>query len=113
MNTFAQGDLFGGFLDLEIESKTEVLRDFAALASDPNYDIYASIVAGFTYISAVNVWSIGLIPTYTKPVVNPPVYKSFQSISPQGKSTLRIANMTSLSIEENPTLPQLYVYFAF
>lgn len=111
MNTFTQGDLFGGFLDLRIESKTKVLEDFAALASDPNYDIYTSIVAGFTYISALNVWSIGLIPTYTKPVPSPPVYDSFRSIVPQGTSTLRITNMTSLANEENPPLPQLYVLF--
>jgi len=54
MTTFDQGDLFGGFPDREIESKAEVIEDLGALASDPNYDIYASIIAGFTYVSALN-----------------------------------------------------------
>jgi len=109
LKTFPQGDLLGGFLNLDFSSKTEVLEDFAALASDPDYDVYASIVAGFTYVSAADAWSIGLIPTYTKPVADPAVYRSFRSIQPQVSSTLRITNMTALANEENHNLPQLYV----
>jgi hypothetical protein len=68
------------------------------IANGPEYDPYASIVTGFTFLG--NQWSIGHLMTYTKEVETPPpVYQPMLAIQPQTLNTLKNTSLSALTNE--------------
>jgi FAD/FMN-containing dehydrogenase len=103
--TFKQAGIWGGSLGQDISSRQEVFEAFANIANGPEYDPYASIVSGYTFVA--NQWSIGHLMTYTKEVETPPaVYQPLLSIQPQTQNTLKNTNLSTLTNESvsAPTL---------
>ena len=103
LQTFPQGNIWGGSLSHSINSSDEVFKAFADIASAPQYDPYTSLVTGFTFNSTSQEWSIGHLPTYTKPTADPPVFKELLAIEPQLANTLAVTNLSTLTNE--PPLP--------
>ncbi|CAD6587001.1 MAG: hypothetical protein ASARMPREDX12_002569 [Alectoria sarmentosa] len=103
LQTFSQGELWGGSLTQSIDSSDEVFEAFAKIASAPQYDPYASLVTGLTFNSTGQQWLIGHLATYTKPVADPPVFEGLLAIEPQLQNTLGFTNLSTLTNE--PGLP--------
>ena len=103
LETFPQGNLWGGALAQSINSSDEVFEAFANIASAPQFDPYASIVTSVSFSSTDQQWSISHLATYTEPVADPPVFEELLAIEPQISNTLGFTNLSTLTNE--PGLP--------
>ncbi|MCJ1454568.1 hypothetical protein MMC28_004921 [Mycoblastus sanguinarius] len=99
LQTFPQGDLWGGVLQQSINSSDEVFSAFANIASAPQYDPYASLVSSAAFNSTNQEWGITHLATYTKPVADPPVFEELLAIRPQLLNTLGFTNLSTLTNE--------------
>lgn len=112
MRTFEQGDFWGGFIGLGIDSVEQQFQYFQDLLGSPNYDPYAALIYTLVFNVTGNTWYTASNFEYTKPVVNPPFFQNFTSL-PQTFSTMRISNLTDFSIELSASNPngnrQLFV----
>jgi hypothetical protein len=75
-----------------------VFKAFTDIAGAKNYDPYTSLVTGLLFVSAAKTWSISTTPIYTKPVLNPPVYRELLAI-PSTVSTLGLHNLSTYAAE--------------
>ncbi|MCJ1313343.1 hypothetical protein MMC25_007020 [Agyrium rufum] len=104
MRTFKQGKLWGGGVFYDISTAPQQLQALADFTAAEPYDEYASVIVSFAYAGpTVLVAANSLV--YTKPIVNPPSLQPFTAI-PDTSSTMRITNLTDLTLElgiENPT----------
>ncbi|MCJ1292642.1 hypothetical protein MMC34_004195 [Xylographa carneopallida] len=100
LKTFVQGKLWGGFMINPIETATEqfqYLEDFA-MASGSGLDPHASVINAYIFGSK-GPSAIANQFTYTKPEPFPSILGNFTGIQPQISSTLRVTNLTDLTIE--------------
>ncbi|MCJ1377709.1 hypothetical protein MMC17_000805 [Xylographa soralifera] len=100
LKTFAQGKLWGGFVINPIETAAEqfqYIEDFAT-ASGNGADPYASVINAYIF-GAKGPIAIANQFTYTKPEAFPSILENFTSVQPQISNTLRITNLTDLTIE--------------
>ncbi|KAF4626844.1 hypothetical protein G7Y89_g11318 [Cudoniella acicularis] len=82
-----------------------MLNAFSGFMSSQNFDPHADMIFAVGYSNPGGIQSLNLGLQYTKPIVNPPVFQPFVNISQKIFSTLRIANMSSLVIEEDTHNP--------
>lgn len=97
LHAFKQDGLWGGMSYYNLSTIDDHLTAFVDFNSADTYDEYASLITSFVLFSG----SPPVLATnmeYTKPVENPPSLHALTSI-PAISSTLRITNMTELSIE--------------
>ncbi|TDZ27473.1 Bifunctional solanapyrone synthase [Colletotrichum spinosum] len=108
MQTFPQGEFWGGQTFHDISTRKEHFKAHADLASMPSYDPYVHYINNLVLSNATRSWFIGSSLQYTKsnpPVVEPAVFKPFLDIAqkplfPGGPTnTLRVDNVTSVSRE--------------
>ena len=95
-----QGKLWGGFIINPIETAAEqfkYIEDFAT-ASGNGIDPYASVINAYIF-GAKGPSAIANQFTYTKPEAFPSILHNFTSIQPQISNTLRVTNLTDLTIE--------------
>ncbi|MCJ1226704.1 hypothetical protein MMC12_003357 [Toensbergia leucococca] len=100
LKTFQQGKLWGGFIIYPPTTATEqfeLLQNFTT-ASGAGEDPYATVInsyiftpKGFSYIA--NQY------TYTKAEAYPAILKNFTDVQPQLSNTMRITNLTNITIE--------------
>jgi len=98
LKAFEQGLLWGGVVYNAIDTVDAQLEAFAEINSADSYDEYASLITSFGYSTAGGGAAFANEIEYTKPVENPPVFQKLMSL-PALQSTMRMANMTSLSEE--------------
>ena len=91
LNTFVQGNVWGGDIIYNISTAPEQLRAFVEFGVNPAYDEYAALFQIFGFTRGQSVAMNRLI--YTKPDPNPPVFQPFTSIQPQLVRTLQVANI--------------------
>ena len=100
LNTFVQGKLWGGFIINPIETAADqfkYIEDFAA-ASGSGIDPHASVINAYIF-GAKGPSAIANQFTYTKAEHYPSILGNFTSIQPQISNTLRVTNLTDLTIE--------------
>ena len=100
LKTFEQGKIWGGFGIYPITSVAEQfkhLQDFTT-ASGNDVDPYASIINSYIF-TAKGPSFIANQYTSTKAEPFPKILQNFTNIQPQLSSTLRITNLTDLTIE--------------
>lgn len=91
LNTFPQGNLWGGDIVYNISTTPQQLSAFVEFGANPAYDEYAALFQAFTFTQGQ--FTTLNTPIYTKPEINPPVFQPLTSIQPQLVNTLRIAEL--------------------
>jgi hypothetical protein len=88
-----------------IETVPEQLAAFVNFTSSTNYDPYASLINSFGYAPAAGAMFVESSIVYTAPVVNPPAFQQYTSITPQVANTMRISNLSDFALEINQGTP--------
>ena len=104
MKLFPQGDLWGGLTINPIDTRTAQFAAFEAFTGNPNYDPYAALIHSEVYIPATGGWFINNNLEYTAAVSHPPYFSNFISF-PTSYSTLRVTNLTALTLEISQSTP--------
>lgn len=101
LQTFEQGDLWGGFVVRPYSTAEAQIAALAAFA-DPatgSYDEFASLIITFAYLGTENMSVVVNNLEYTRPVeAPPPVYEAFTNL-PVLSSTQRNTNLSDLVTE--------------
>ncbi|KAI0414251.1 hypothetical protein F5X98DRAFT_349821 [Xylaria grammica] len=98
LQTFPQGDLWGGQVVRPYETANKQMAALAAFNDPERYDTYASLITTFAYSGAQDLQVVVNNMEYTKPVANPPVFSKLDSMSALS-STQRVTNMSDLAAE--------------
>lgn len=98
LQTFVQGDLWGGTTFYDISAKSQLMKAFIDLAKDPNYDENAAIYQFFGYSSGQVIAATNMV--YTKATANPPVFQPFTSIQPQLFSDVKYASLLEMTSKD-------------
>ena len=97
METFEQGDFWGGSIRYDISLVPQLLEAFYNFDTSEGYDDYASLIQVFAFARG------GYFPLttmdYTKAVSNPPVFQPFTALQPQRTSSMRISNLSDFTGE--------------
>jgi len=106
--------MWGGSNTYLINSSTTLLNAFESFDINAPSDAYAAVILAYAYVQQEDVYIIVGDYQYGKPVVNPPILQNFTTV-PAIASTMRITNLTDLTIEFNNTNPGGFrsVYFEF
>ena len=102
LETFEQGNMWGGMALYPVAANTSIFKAFENFANNAPKDPDAALITAFAYAQGQYFASIDL--EYAKPIVNPPIFHEFTAI-PSLQSTLRIANLTDLTVELNSSNP--------
>ena len=102
LETFEQGNMWGGMAFYPISANTSILAAFETFANNAPKDPDATLINAFAY--ADGQFIVGNDYEYAKPVVNPPIFHELMAIE-SFQSTLRITNLTDLVLELNTSNP--------
>jgi len=100
LKTFPQGKLWGGFIIYPFTTATRQLQSLQSFttASGAGVDPFASLINAFIFTAAGPSF-IANQYTYTKAEAYPKIFENLTNIQPQLHSTMRITNLTNLTIE--------------
>ncbi|KAI0970126.1 hypothetical protein F4678DRAFT_437622 [Xylaria arbuscula] len=104
LQTFPQGQIWGGEVIRPIETMAEQITALAAFCNPNGYDEFAALLVTFAYSSDLDLQVVVNDIEYTKPVVNPPVFQAFKNMTALS-STQRITNMSDLAVEAEVNYP--------
>ncbi|KAL9109059.1 MAG: hypothetical protein Q9227_006299 [Pyrenula ochraceoflavens] len=107
LQTFPQGDLWGGQVVRPSETAEEQIVALAEFNKPEGYDEFASLITTFAYSGAQDVQVVVNDMEYTKPVANPSVFQAFQSMTTLS-STQRVTNLSDLAAETEANNPHGY-----
>ncbi|KAK2627165.1 hypothetical protein QTJ16_003131 [Diplocarpon rosae] len=96
--TFSHGKAWGGTIFYPISAQNLTLPAFVKFAGQEDYDVYGALILTFSFLAPAPTWVITSSVAYTKPIVDPPVFRDFMAIQPQ-MNTTRITNFTDLTNE--------------
>jgi hypothetical protein len=111
LKTFEQGKLWGGFIIYpwtSVPTQLQALEDFTS-ASGAGVDDYASVINAYI-IGPKGPEFVANQYTYTKAQEYPPALQNFTSQQPQYSNTMRITNLTDITIETGAGTPNGYRY---
>ncbi|KAF8855560.1 FAD-binding domain-containing protein [Acephala macrosclerotiorum] len=105
--TFAQGDLWAGSETYLYSNETSASLNNALYWLNINgpTDNYAQCILAYAYVQSIDTYAIASDLQYGKPVVNPPILQNFTNTTGAFASTLRITNLTGLTLEFNNSNP--------
>ena len=109
LKTFEQGKLWGGFIVYpwtSVPVQLQALQDFTA-ASGAGVDDYASVINAYI-IGSYGPEFVANQYTYTKAQEYPAVLENFTNQQPQYSNTMRITNLTDITIETGNGTPNGY-----
>lgn len=109
--TFKQGKLWGGFIIYpwtSVATQLQALEDFTS-ASGAGLDDYASVINAYI-IGPKGPEFVANQYTYTQAQAYPSVLQNFTSQQPQYSNTMRITNLTDITIETGAGTPNGYRY---
>jgi hypothetical protein len=112
--TFQQGDLWAGSETYIYDNATAAGLDNAFYNMNINApsDPYAAVILAYAYVQSIDTYVIASDLQYSKPVVNPPILQNFTAVPGAIASTLRITNLTGLTVEFNNSNPGGFRYFS-
>ncbi|KAF2992893.1 hypothetical protein E8E14_000003, partial [Neopestalotiopsis sp. 37M] len=99
LQTFAQGDFWGGQVIRSIDTADNQIKALAAYTDPENYDEFASLITTFAYSGDGDLQVVVNDEKYTKPVADPPVFDAWKNMTAL-VSTQRITNMSDLAAEQ-------------
>lgn len=102
LETFPQGDLWGGTVVHPITANASVYEAFSNFANNASKDPDAALITAVALVEGQYIFANDY--EYAKPVVNPPIFHEFTSL-PTIQSTMRITNLSSLTAELNASNP--------
>ncbi|KFY41669.1 hypothetical protein V494_02867 [Pseudogymnoascus sp. VKM F-4513 (FW-928)] len=97
LRTFPQGEMWVGYLGQSIDSRDEVFKAIADIASNANEDPFAALVGDFKFNSATKSWVMNHTVAYTKPVANPSIFQSLVNIRPQLSNSIAMTNISTIA----------------
>ena len=97
LRTFQQGKLWGGIIIYPIETRVAQFKAFETLNAAADYD---TVINSYGYNSAVKAFAVVNSIEYTKPEAFPKTLAPFTDIQPQYSSTMRIASLSDLTVEQ-------------
>lgn len=98
LQTFEQDGLWGGMVVHALSNAEEEILALSEFNTPDTYDNYSALISTFGYFGAQGLSTITNSMEYTKPVSSPSAFRGFSAI-PALSSSMRITNMTELSIE--------------
>ena len=100
LKTFQQGKLWGGFIIYPFTTVTQQLQSLQEFttASGAGVDPFASVINAYVFTGAGPSFVANQY-TYTKAESYPSILANFTNVQPQLHSTMRITNLTDLTIE--------------
>ena len=114
LETFPQGDMWGGMRDYPITANASLLTGLYNFAKNAPSDPDAALIIAFAYYEGEYLASTDI--EYAKPIVNPPIFNELMAIESL-TSTMRITNLTDLVEELNAVNPsglrELYITATF
>jgi hypothetical protein len=81
-----------------------MLKAFADLNRDKNFDEYAALMQSHAYAPGMGFLAVANIQ-YTKAVENPKTFQAYPKLQPQYSNTMRISNQTDFTDEFIVTQP--------
>lgn len=96
---FPQGGFWGGTILYNDSASPQLLKAFADLNKEKDFDVYAALILSFSYVQAMGSFVASANIEYTKPKVNPPTFQAFTAAGPQIQSTMRISNQSDFTTE--------------
>jgi hypothetical protein len=87
-----------------ISYRQAIFDAFINIADTRDYDVHASLVLTWTFSSATKTWTVSTTPIYTKPDLNPQVYKELFAV-PNITNTMHLTQLHTLANES--ATPQL------
>jgi hypothetical protein len=86
-----------------------MLNALAEFTSNPNYDVFASLINSYAYESAIGAWTIANYVVYTKNANYSAAYQAFAGLpqlpSALINSTMRVSNMSDFANELRESNP--------
>ncbi|KAF2193008.1 FAD-binding domain-containing protein, partial [Zopfia rhizophila CBS 207.26] len=95
LKPFEQGDYWGGVIRYNDSAAPQLVKAFAELNRDVDYDEYAALIQIFYYTPEMGYF-VSCNLEYTKAEANPVVFQSYTSIQPQIYNSMRISNTSGL-----------------
>lgn len=110
--TFPQGDLWAGSETFIYSNETAaaINNAFYWLGINAPSDPYAQVIIAYAYVQSADLYVIASDLQYGKPVPNPPILQNFTAVPGAIADTLRITNLTGLTVEFNNSNPGGYRY---
>jgi FAD/FMN-containing dehydrogenase len=96
--TLPIGQILAGNIAHYISHRNQVFDAFVTIANAPVYDVHASIVTSLTFGSDKKAWTLSSTPIYTKPDLNPPIYKELFAV-PNITNNMRLTELHTLANE--------------
>lgn len=106
LKTFEQGKLWGGFIVYpwtSVPAQLQALEEFTS-ASGAGVDDHASVINAYI-IGPKGPEFVANQYTYTKAEEYPPALQNFTNQQPQYSNTMRITNLTDITIETGAGTP--------
>lgn len=105
--TYPQGDLWAGSVSYLYSNTTAISMNnaFYWLGENPLSDDFAQVILVYAYVQSIDTWIIASDLQYGKPVADPPVFQNFTNTPGAIASTLRVTNLTGLTVEFNNSNP--------
>ena len=104
LQTFPQGDLWGGQVVRSFEAAEEQIIALAEFNDLRRYDEFASLITTFAYSGTQNVQVVVNDMEYTKAVADPPVFHALANMTALS-STERITDLSDLAAETEANNP--------
>jgi hypothetical protein len=98
LQAFEQGPIWGGSIYYALSTIDQQLVAFENFNLTDTYDEYSSLIMSFGFAGSQGSAIVNSVE-YTKPVENPPAFQPFTEL-PSLSSTMRIANLTNIAIEQ-------------
>jgi hypothetical protein len=115
LETFVGGDnapnnIWGGVVTYPSSTTPQQLQAMVNFGNNINNDPYGSAIGIWQYSTLTNQTIIINAYEYTSPIVAPPAFKEFLAIPGNTSDSMRITNMTDLTIELEQASGYRYIY---
>ncbi|KAL3421639.1 FAD binding domain-containing protein [Phlyctema vagabunda] len=104
LKTFPQGKMWGGNIFRPVETLSQTLDAFTEFAGAKDYDEHAALIHTFGY-GAAHGYAVASSLEYAKEEAMPAVFKELASIEPQWHNTMRLTNLSDLTLELSTLSP--------
>lgn len=99
LQTFPQGDFFGGTRIFQIDTLSQQLQAFNTFMQPANFDEKATAISGYIYDGAIGAQLVSVEVEYSSPVSDPVALQPFLNISGAVQDTMRISTLLDFVTE--------------
>ncbi|SLM41428.1 fad binding domain-containing protein [Lasallia pustulata] len=107
LETFPQGQLWGGSKSYTIDQNITLLRALANFNEASPGDPDAALIVGFAYFRDNGTYIASVAYDYAKPEADPSIYDDFKAI-PSRASSMRVTNLTDITLDFKGSEPAGY-----